>query len=123
MAVHGLPRATIDIDVLIRGDDLDRVVDIASLLGFTFKARPMTFSSGAIEIRRISKVDQNDGEVLFLDLLFVTPQIEEAWRTRESVPWRGASLSVVSREGLIALKRFRSSDQDLVDISRLREST
>ena len=36
----------------------------------------MSFSQGATEIRRISKIDPRDGETLMLDLLLVTPAIE-----------------------------------------------
>lgn len=55
-----------------------------------------------------------------LDLLLVTPAVEDVWQTRERMIWQGADLWVVSREGLIKLKLLRSSDQDLVDIRRLR---
>lgn len=80
----------------------------------------MRFSGGATEIRRISKVDPGDGETLILDFLLVTQAVEEVWRTRECVQWRGRDLFVVSREGLITLKLLRSSEQDLLDIKRLR---
>jgi hypothetical protein len=35
--------------------------------------------------------------------------------------WENGTFSVVSRDGLIALKRFRSSGQDLDDIKALEE--
>jgi hypothetical protein len=120
VGVHGFPRATVDIDVLILREDLERVEDIAGGFGFLLKARPMSFSRGATEIRRVSKIDPNDGEVLMLDLLLVTPAVEDVWESRERFPWHGGELSVVSREGLIALKRLRSSDVDLMDIKRLQ---
>ena len=108
MAVHGFTRATEDIDLLIRPKDFARVKTAVARLGFTFEARPMTFSGGAMEIRCISKIDRADGDVLILDLLLVTPASEDVWETRQSLPWRGKPMSVVSREGLIALKRSRS---------------
>jgi hypothetical protein len=119
MAVHGFTRATEDIDLFIRPEDYLRVKAAAGRLGFTFEAHPMTLSGGAMEIRRVSKIDSEDGDVLTLDLLLVTPASEDVWATRQSIGWRGEPISVVSREGLIALKRFRSSDQDLVDIRHL----
>jgi len=54
-----------------------------------------------------------------LDLLLVTPALEEAWLHREKRDWRGGELTVVSRDGLIQLKKYRSSAQDLADIERL----
>lgn len=120
LGIHGYPRATIDIDILILPADEESVEAVARQLGYTIKARPMTFAGGATEIRRISKVDPQDGETLMLDMLLVTGGVEEVWRTRQSVSWRGRELSVVSPEGLIALKMLRASKQDLADIARLR---
>ena len=120
MGVHGHPRATIDIDILIRPEAETPVTEIARELGFLIKARPMTFSGGATEIRRISKVDPRDGETLMLDLLLVTPSVESVWQSRQRVVWKGRDLGVVSPEGLIALKTLRSSKQDIADIARLR---
>jgi hypothetical protein len=119
MAVHGFTRATEDIDLFIRPDDWTRVKTAVARLGYKFEAHPMSFSNGATEIRRISKIDPADGDVLMLDFLLVTPTSEWVWKSRQLLQWRGEPVSVVSREGLIALKRFRSSDQDLVDIRKL----
>jgi len=120
LGVHGFPRFTVDIDILIRPENETRAQSVAEELGYLIKARPMSFSQGATEIRRISKIDPADGEVLILDFLLVTPSVEDIWRTRVSVPWHGGQLTVVSREGLIALKLLRSSEQDLLDIKNLK---
>ena len=122
MAVHGLPRATVDIDLLILGESLEEVRELARTLGYTIEAFPMTFSRGAVEIRRLSKIDRDSGIVLSLDLLLVTPEIVEIWQSRTEVAWESGSLWVVSRMGLMALKSLRSSAQDLADIERLKES-
>ncbi|HEX6095757.1 MAG TPA: hypothetical protein VF432_05475 [Thermoanaerobaculia bacterium] len=121
VAVHGHPRATIDIDLLVREDGVARATDLAGTLGFTFKAGPMTFHDGAVPIHRVTKIDA-DGDTLMLDMLVVTAQTEQVWLTREVREWSGRPISVVSREGLIALKRLRSSAQDLADIAALTEN-
>ena len=120
MAVHGLVRATIDIDLLIQSADLDQVKAVARELGFTIEANPMTFGKGAVEIRRVSKLDRDSGDVLILDLLLVTAKTEQAWDSRTKAEWEGTRLSIVSREGLIALKSLRGSAIDLEDIAKLR---
>jgi len=119
MGVFGLTRATIDIDLLILSDSLDEVLVIAKTLGYNIRGKDMSFANGAVEIRRVSKIDPEDGELLSLDLLLVTPDIRSAWDSRIETEWEGRKLSVVSASGLIALKRLRSSDQDLVDIKAL----
>jgi hypothetical protein len=119
MSVHGFTRATEDIDLFVRAEDVDRVENVVEPLGYVVKAKPMNFSSGAMRIRRVSKIDASDGDLLMLDLLLMTDATEFAWTTREIREWNDREIAVVSREGLILLKRFRSSDQDLVDIARL----
>jgi hypothetical protein len=120
VGVHGYPRATVAIDLLIRPGDELASQEVVAALGYVIKARPMRFSDGAMEIRRISKIDPLDGETLMVDFLLVTPLLEEVWRGRERLTWRGDDLFVVSREGLVALKRLRGSEQDLADIARLQ---
>lgn len=119
MAVYGLARATIDIDLLIPSDSLDQVLSIAETLGYNIRGKDMSFANATIEIRRVSKIDPRDGELLPLDLLLVTPSILPVWESRVEADWEGGKLSVVSASGLIALKQIRGSEQDLVDIKAL----
>lgn len=121
MAVYGLARATVDIDLLIVADDFERVKKAVQPLGYVIEALPMTFAQGAVEIRRLSKIDADAGDLLMLDCLLVTPQIEEAWDSRTESEWEDGTLRVVSREGLIALKSLRANAQDIEDIKRLKD--
>jgi hypothetical protein len=121
MAIYDRPRATVDIDLLILTESLERVRAAASALGYTIRGMDMSFAKGAIEIRRVSKIDSETGFVLSLDMLLVTPEIRDAWDSRVVADWEGGKLSVVSREGLISLKKLSGRPQDLADISALRE--
>lgn len=120
MGVYGVTRTTIDIDLLILSNSLEEVFEIAKSLGYTIRGKDMSSSNGAVEIRRVSKIDPDDGELLPLDLLLVTPAVLGPWESRLKAEWEGGKLSVVSASGLIALKQLRRSDQDLVDIKALR---
>jgi hypothetical protein len=123
VAIHDRPRATVDMDLLILAESLPQVIDLARLQGYVLSAKPMTFAQGAVEIRRVSKLDSETGDLVSLDLLLVTPQLQAVWASRQQVSWEGEALSVVSRDGLIELKLLRSSGQDLDDIKRLRGET
>jgi hypothetical protein len=123
MAVYNLPRATVDIDLLIKPDDFDKAKSAVGVLGYGIEANPMTFAKGAIEIRRLSKLDPDIGDMLMLDFLLVTPQIAPVWDSRSKIEWEEGSLCVVSREGLISLKSLRNSSQDIADIDRLQEES
>ena len=121
MAVYGLFRATVDIDLLIPEECRESAESAARDLGYTIAAAPMSFAGGAVEIRRVSKPDPDTRDLLMLDLLLVTRPLTEVWRNRKEVEWEHGSLWVVSRDGLIALKKLRGSGQDLEDIARLVE--
>jgi hypothetical protein len=121
MAIHGLPRATIDVDLIAPAKAGDQVLDIAHRLGYTISAEPMTFAAGAVPIRRVTKIDSTVHDLLSLDLLLVTPATESAWQTRMRVRWERGEVWVVSRQGLVSLKRLRGSGQDQDDIRRLEE--
>lgn len=118
MAIHGFVRATVDIDILIQPESLEKAYKIAEEKGYDIRGLDISFKERAVEIRRVSKIDA-DGEVLSLDLLLVTPQVEDVWETREKIDFLGNRLSVVSREGLIKMKRLAGRPQDLADIERL----
>lgn len=120
MAVYALPRATLDIDLMIDASSLERTRDAVRRLGFSLDALPMQLHDGKIYIRRVSKIEPGTGETLSLDLLIVTPAIQQAWDSRTNVEWEGGVLSVVSPQGLILLKSFRKSGQDQDDIQYLR---
>lgn len=120
MAVHGLPRATVDLDFLIENKSWEPVEKVGRSLGFILKAAPMSFAHGKIEIRRISKIDPEQN-VLTLDALLVTTAIAEVWNSRLQIPWQNGSIWVVSRQGLIQLKKLSARPQDLADIARLED--
>lgn len=120
MAIHGLPRATVDIDLLIMPEAEERVYAAVEPLGFRIRANPMHFDQGRIEIRRISKFDPA-GDSLMLDLLLVTSAFEKVWRDRTTIESDFGAISVVSRQGLIELKSGRMSGVDQDDIKRLRD--
>ena len=121
MAIHGFPRATVDLDLLIRPESLEAAFEAVHSAGYVVKAVPMRFAKGSVEIRRVSKIDPRDGDTLMLDLLLVTSASEKVWDTRQiaALP-DGSKIPVVSREGLISLKESRSSGTDLDDIAKLR---
>ncbi len=121
MSIHARPRSTIDIDLMVLPESLDQVISIAGSLGYNIRGKDLSFANGVIEIRRVSKIDRTDGELLSLDLLLVTSEIRVVWDNRVQADWEGGTLSVVSRKGLIALKELRRSGQDLDDIKALSE--
>ncbi|MDG4552651.1 MAG: nucleotidyl transferase AbiEii/AbiGii toxin family protein [Candidatus Competibacter sp.] len=119
LAVYAKPRATLDIDIMVQSDFLDKIKKKAEKLGFTVHAAPMKFKGGAVQIHRMTKFDDELGEHLSLDLLIVTPETKLSWDSRITVEWEGGTLKVISPRGLIQLKSLRNSGQDRDDIKYL----
>jgi hypothetical protein len=105
MAIYGRPRATVDIDILITPESLPQMLRIAE------------------KLRRVSKIDRATRFVLTLDMILVTDAIRDVWETRVRANLEGGKLSVVSKEGLIALKKISGRPQDIADISALTEDS
>ena len=122
MGVHGFARTTIDIALLILAEALEPAMAIAKDLGYRIRSRDLSFKDGGIEIRRISKIDSETGDLLPLDFLLVTLPLQAIWNSRMEAEWEGGRLSVVSRDGLIELKQLRNSAQDIADIQVLTGS-
>ena len=119
LAIHGFPRATFDIDILIKAESLEKAIEIVVAKGYNIRGLDMSFKERAVEIRSVSKID-NEGEVLSLDFLLVTPKVEDVWETKEEYDWQGKDLWLVSREGLIKMKTLAGRDKDLIDLGRLK---
>lgn len=120
MAIHGLPRATMDIDLLVLAVDLEKILAVARHLGYDVEGLPLHFD---IEIRRISKIDKDTKKLITLDLLLVADDIMDIWSAREDVKWREGFTRVVSKNGLIKMKRLAGRTQDMADIEKLLEAS
>jgi len=118
LAVHGAPRATTDIDFLVRPEDAERILGIARDRGFVHAASSKSFRDGS-EIRRVTRIVGT--EALTLDLMLVNPDLEETWSTVEVVATDAGPLRVVSRDALIRMKIASGRTRDLADVERLQE--
>ena len=117
LAIHGFPRATMDIDLMIREESLEDAFRIGTEHGYNIRGLDISFKDPIVEIRRVSKIIGED--LLCLDLLLVTDEVEDVWKGRETVTFQGRPISVVSRDGLIKLKKRAGRPQDVADIYRI----
>jgi hypothetical protein len=119
VAVWGAPRATKDIDLLVRREDLPRARAAARDRGFTLEALPLEFKDGT-EVQRVSKVDPS-GNLMTLDFMLVDANLEQAWASRIVLPFGDGRVSVVSRDALIGMKARAARPQDIMDIQNLKD--
>ena len=119
-AIHVQPRATVDMDFLIRDADLPRCKQILMGMGYTPHPKPTVFAGGAVLIQRLWKPQEQGGDVLTVDLLLANDEaMPGVWESREEMRWEDISVWVVSRDGLVVLKGLRVSKQDIADMERL----
>lgn len=118
LAVHGVPRATTDIDLLIPPEHVELALGAARERGFTVAALPMRFADG-MEVRRVTRIEGDDS--LTLDLILVNDNLRPIFEGRQRFGTASGEIWVVSREGLIAMKAAAGREQDLADIGRLRD--
>ena len=120
VAIHGFLRATLDIDLLILTEDLEKAFNAAREKGFYIEGLPLNFDGGKTQIRRISKIDRESKELITLDLILVTNDYKDVWEDRRMVKWDQGEYKVVSRRGLIKMKEIAKRPKDLIDLDYLR---
>lgn len=115
VAIHGYPRFTQDIDLLVPKESLERAREVAATLGFLDEADRISFTDS--EVYRLIKVDGSSYRVL--DLLVPRSLENISWNDRQWFDWNGLTICVVSLKGLIEMKRAAGRDIDLIDIKQL----
>ena len=115
VAVHGYPRFTYDIDLLIQPHDLPEAIIAAKSCGFVDETGRIPL--GPCVAHRIVKMLDNDH--LVLDLVLVSDVLEPVWESRVEYHWQDQRLSVVSASGLAMMKRMSGREQDLLDVKML----
>lgn len=121
MSIYARPRATVDIDLLAPPDAIPALITAVAPLGFIQREQePTRLAEGEVLMHRLTKIVPGDPEVLVLDVIEVRGRATtRVWESRGSMEWQGGAVPVVSREGLIAMKRLRGSPQDMADILAL----
>jgi hypothetical protein len=121
MAVHGVPRSTGDLDVLVRPDpdNATRVLDALRAFGAPVEEHGLkeqdlcalgTVYQIGLPPRRIDVLTQISGV-----------PFDEAWAGRLVVTVGGLDVPFLGRESLVRNKRAAGRDKDLVDVKTLTE--
>jgi len=118
VAVWGAPRATKDIDLLVRREDLTRAMAAVRAIGFTLEALPLEFKDGT-ELQRVNKVDAAGG-LMTVDFMLVDDGLAAVWAGRTRLPFGTREVVVASRDSLIAMKGRAARPQDIMDIQNLK---
>jgi len=115
--LHGVPRATFDLDILIEAtpDNAQRLLDalLEARLGTALLTSAEELLAHEITVFK---------DRVRIDVQTATPglRFEDAWRNRETMEYRGQTFYVVSRDDLIASKLGAGRQIDLEDVRLLK---
>jgi hypothetical protein len=115
--LHGVPRATFDLDILIDPTNNNAQRLLSALVDAGFGTATMT---NAQEILAHEITVFNDR--VRIDVQTGTPGIsfQDAWHRRKTVTYQGQDLFILSKEDLIASKQASGREVDLEDIYMLQ---
>jgi hypothetical protein len=114
--LHGVPRATFDLDILIEAspENARRLLDALLEAGL-----------GTASLTNVDDLLANEITIfkdkVRIDVQTSTPGIkfEEAWIRKQTMEYHGQAFHVVSKEDLISSKRAAARDVDLEDVRLL----
>lgn len=111
--LHGVPRATFDLDVLIEASE-DNAARLLSALEDAGLATATLTTADELLRNEITVFEDR----VRIDVQTQTPGVafEGAWERREVMEYQGQEFFVISRDDLIASKRAAGRDVDLEDI-------
>ncbi len=120
VTAHGVARSTKDIDIAIAREHLPAALAAVAPLGYTIPAGPMTFGAGTAQERHVQRVNKIVGsQHLVLDLLITEAAYAGVLDDRIDVPLPAGTITFVSRETLLRMKRLAGRAIDLADIEKL----
>jgi hypothetical protein len=120
MAFHDEPRFTRDIDLLVHSEDEGKLPGVMIMLGYFESAEPLRFSKVPIVLRRFVKAEGE--EFIPVDILVgQAKHIDAIVANAVNQPWSKGKVRVATKADIIKLKRGRGSDQDKVDIRKLKK--
>ena len=120
VVLHGHPRLTRDVDLLIRVQDREAADAALTAAGFTLRGGMIPFDPGGVRERNVLRLSKRVGDdLLTVDLLLLPEFLQEVWDARETYELDGVPITVVSVTGLILMKRVAGRHQDLSDVEHL----
>lgn len=114
--LHGVPRATFDLDILIEATPKNAENLLKALVDAGLGTASLITVEGVLahEITIFK-------DIVRIDVQIRTPGIEfqEVWKNRKVVDYQGQEFYILSKDDLIASKRAAGRDVDLEDVRLL----
>ncbi len=131
--LHGVPRVTQDIDVVIAldEDNIYRFISIMDKLGYV-PGLPVNAEDLADTVKRKLWIDEKnliafsfrhrDHDYRTVDIILFHPlDFDEAYKRKTSKKFRDFEIDLVSIDDLVTMKEFSGRSQDLADVAMLNK--
>jgi hypothetical protein len=124
LAIHGRPRLTVDIDIVVVADDIKKATEIAATVGFNDVSGWVQLPPNKVGIDRLYRLNKFSGaEFLTLDLLEADSPNNSIFADRETFDVEGRLIQSLSRAALIAMKRDSDRTKDKLDVELLNDES
>jgi hypothetical protein len=120
LAVHGVPRATQDLDVWIDRDPRNVRAVVAALADFGAPLEDLKISHRNLETQNVvAQIGVAPNRIDLLTSLSGIPDFDAAWADRVEQPIRNQAIPFLGRQHLLDTKRATGRTKDLADLEAL----
>lgn len=124
VAIHGRPRLTVDIDLLVPSVEMERATAAVASAGFDLPTGWVSLADEGSQIHRLFRVTKAVGnEFMTLDLLELDGPVSDLVEDRELVVLHTQRVPVLSRSALIRMKTGSNRTKDRLDIELLNDDS
>ncbi len=124
VAIHGRPRLTVDIDIVVAAQDIKRAAEIAASVGYDDVTGWIRLPLNELGIGRLYRLNKISGEeLLTLDLLEADSCQNAILSDRETFDVEGRSIQSLSRAAIITMKRMSDRTKDRLDVELLNDES
>ena len=122
VAIHGRPRLTVDIDILVAATDIPKAAEILAAVGFDDVAGWVPLPPSSLGIHRLYRINKFAGsEYLTLDLLEADSASNAILVDRETFDIEGRAVQSLSKNALIKMKLDSNRTKDRLDVELLSD--
>ncbi len=124
VTIHGRPRLTIDIDIVVPKPVMDQAIELAASVGFDMQEGWVSLPKNDLGINRLFRLTKVEGgEFITLDLLEADSDAIRLFADRVRVSIGDRQITVLSRAAIIEMKSRSTRTKDILDIEMLQDET
>lgn len=124
VTIHGRPRLTVDIDIVVPQPVMEKAIELAASVGFDMQEGWVPLPKNDLGIDRLFRLTKVEGEeFLTLDLLEANSDTNRLFASRKSISLGDHEITVLSKDAIIEMKSRSNRTKDRLDIEMLQDET